>query len=46
MTDKKNLAEQIRYWRIKHDKLIIEYNKLDNYIRGLKDALYLTGSRK
>ena len=43
--EEKRLIEQIRYWKNKFEDMKLQYMKLDNYARGLKDAMYYIGRK-
>jgi len=45
LEEKKRLIEQIRYWKNKFEDMKLQYIKLDNYVRGLKDAMYYLGRK-
>ena len=42
----KNLNEIIRYWKNKCEELNIKIKSLEDYKRGMNDALYYLGSKR
>jgi hypothetical protein len=44
--ENKNLTEQVRYWKNKVIELEIKIKTLEDYKRGMIDAIYYLGVRK